>query len=319
MPKQKSLLIALFLLICAAAKATTWDEPWHNKVVKQSQYFVLAKITGYDETKGVTISILKQLGGSALSGEIKITNFYLLNLCSTSSGEGPEFHFANVDSCYFFLTLNDKKQYCIATPTTGYAAVQNGHVVATYRHSYQQALVDGDTYEKTMTAIFNNYHGLGYDTQYINGFVDKYLAMKPAGLSQADGDLFFNQHVALECIYHLNLPGHYNQLLPFLRDTANLHNQISAARALGAYDTDESTKTLLAEIGNPHNVGFMKVMCVWALQAYKPRPIKAELVKLEASASEDEVGFGGNIMDPRVCTSLPNVKEALIELIKQSK
>jgi hypothetical protein len=39
-------------------------------------------------------------------------------------------------------------------------------------------------------------------------------------------------------------------------------------------------------------------------------------VKASETASTEENGFGGNIMDPRVCTHFPDVKDALEKLIK---
>ncbi|SDE90917.1 hypothetical protein SAMN05216464_110268 [Mucilaginibacter pineti] len=319
MPALKTIAIAFFTLFCINAKATTWDEPWHDMVVKQSDSFVLAKVTANDEQKGVTITILKQLGGKQLQGTIQITNFYLLRLCSTSAGEGPEFHFKNVDSCYFFIKQNDKKEYCIATPTAGFAIQHNGKVAATYRHSYHQARINTDVYEATMTAIFNNYHKLSYDKAYINSFVTKYLSAKPAGFEKEEIETFFNQHVALECVYHLGLIGYCDKIAPFLLDSANFHAKVSAARALSNCNTADNIKLLLAAIDSKENDGFVKVMCIWTLKTYKPESAKVALQNLEKTASTEENGFGGNIMDPRVCTRMPTVKEALTDLLAQLK
>ena len=312
----KFFLVAFLAVIFGQAKATTWDEPWQNEVIKQAGYFVLAKVLNYDADKGVTIRILNQFGGSKLEGELKITNFYLLHLCSSSGGEGPEFEFDGVDSCYFFIKKNAKNEYCISTPTSGFATVQNGQVNATYRHSYHQALVDQSLYEKTMTAIFNHYHNLPYDTKFINDFVKKYVSMKPAGFSKDEISTFFNQHVALECIYHLSLPGYYEDIIPFLHDK-NFHNQVSAARALIAYNDDKSRQSLMGMIRDTSVRGFVKVMCIWTLGSFKPRNLKPELEELQKTASEAENGFGGNIMDPRVCTNIPTVKEALTKLVAE--
>ncbi|MDP9081546.1 MAG: hypothetical protein M3O71_29395 [Bacteroidota bacterium] len=306
----------LFVCVFSISKATTWDEPWQDQVVKQADYFVFAKVISFDKNKDVTISIIKQLGGKPLVGTIKITNFYLLHLCSSSAGEGPEFHFKNVDSCYFFIKLTARGEYCIATPTSGYAAERNGKVVATYRHSYHQALVDQKIYYNTMKAIFNKYHGLAYDKTYIITFINKYLALKPAGYNKDHIETFFNQHVALECIYHLGLTGYYERIIPFLKDTTNFHNQASAARALTAYNSDQGKRALLNTINDKGTSDFVKVICIWTLKTYKPKELKSELIKIEQKASTEENGFGGDIMDPRVCTHFPNVKDALADLIK---
>ncbi|OCX51845.1 hypothetical protein BEL04_17700 [Mucilaginibacter sp. PPCGB 2223] len=322
MLKLKLALLTLLIFLSVCVKATTWDEPWQDQVVKKSEYFVLAKVLGFDANKNVTINILKQFGGQPLSGKISITNFYLLSLCSESAGEGPEFHFKGIDSCYFFIKKNSKNEYCIATPTTGFAAKIDGQVYATYRHSYHQALIEPDIYEKTMTAIFNNYHGLPYDKTYLNTFINKYLSIKPAAYSNSDEKqtaVFFNQHVALESIYHLGLTGYYGKILPFLDDEKNFHSQVSAARALTAYNTAESKKVLLSKITKSSTGNFVKVICIWTLKTYHPTELKQQLINAELTASSKENGFGGNIMDPRVCTQFPTVKKALTELVASIK
>ena len=185
---------------------------------------------------------------------------------------------------------------------------------ATYRHSYHQALVPQAVYEPTMTAIFQHYHGQPYDAAYINGFVSKYLALVPAKIDAAGMPVFFLQHVALETMYHLGLSTNYALLLPFLHDTKNKHAQIGAARALTAMNTPEARQQLLALLQDPQTGDFPKTVAVWTLTAYHPVELKPALQALEKMASAEENGFGGNIMDPRVCTSVPSVKEALAKL-----
>jgi len=308
--------LSLFAIATISTNATTWDEPWADKVIKNADCFVLAKVDSFNINKGVYIEIIKNLGGTNLSGKIAITNFYYVELTSMSGGEGPEFHFEGVKNCYFFIKKNDKGQYCIATPTTGFDYVQDTSIVATYRHSYHKALVPVTVYEKTMTAIFNNYHGQPYDTKYINEYVNKYLSMASANPAK-DMNLFFLQHVALECVHHLKLQGYYSKIVPFLKDTGNFHAQVSAARALVAYNTPECKEQLLKIIADTSQIHFVQVICIWTLEEFKPKELKPQLVKIEATASSEETGFGGNIMDPRVGTEFPDVKTALDELIKQ--
>lgn len=319
MLNHKSVFILLFaLLFFTTVKATTWDEPWQDEIIKKADYFVLAKVTGSD-AKSVSISILKQFGGKPLTGNIKITGFSLLHLCSYSASEPASFEFKHTDSCYFFIQKDNKDRYCIATPTSGFAPMHNNKVAATYRHSYHQALIDRTTYENTMIAIFNHYHGLAYDRTYISTFVNKYLSLKPAGLDADSRELFFNQHAALECIYHLNLQNFERKILPFLRDKENFHAQVSAARALGGYNNNESKQLLLKTISDTATNNFVKVICLWTLRGYKPKELKPQLIKLEKTASTEENGFGGDIMDPRVCTHFPTVKGAFDELLAEIK
>jgi len=319
MKKLRTILLFAFAIFSTTAFSTTWNEPWQDKVIKEADYFVLAKIKSYDSRDGATIEVVKSLGGQELKGEIKITDFYLLEICSSSAGHGAEFNFEGITECYVFIKKNDKGQYCIATPTTGFNAMENGNVYATYRHSYHQALVPADTYEKTMTAIFNNYHNKPYDKQFINEYVNKYLSMKPAGFGKSEMDTFFAQHVALECVYHLRLPDLYPKLIPFLNDTSNFHNQVSGARALISCNTTDCKQALLRVISNTTRNHFVQVVCVWTLSEFKPNELKDQLIKISETASTEDNGFGGDIMDPRVCTFFPNVKNAITTLTDKLK
>jgi len=310
-------LVALLVAVSRLAQATTWDEPWHETVVKKADCFVLARITAVDAQKGITVSVLRSLAGAPLAGTIQITGFYSLDLCSRSAGEGPEFRLKGADSCYSFLQKRPAGTYALATPTTGFAAVQQGQVVATYRHSYHQALVPQAVYEPTMTAIFQHYHGQAYDREFINQFVATTLALPPARIDEAGMATFFAQHAALETTYHLGLSTQYAAVLPFLHDTTNFHAQVSAARVLTATPTPEAKQQLLQLLADKHTRDFVKVIAVRTLTAYQPKELKPQLTKLAQAASEEKNGFGGNIMDPRVCTRLPSVKKCLTDLAAQ--
>lgn len=316
MKRIKTVLFIAFVIVATRTWATTWNEPWQETVIKEADYFVYAKIISYDPQKGVKIEVLKSLGGPVLKGKIKVTDFYLLELCSSSGGHGAEFHLKGLKECYFLLKKNNKGKYCIATPTTGFDYIKEGNVYATYRHSYHQALVPIEVYEKTMTAIFNNYHHQEYNKKYIIDYVNKYIALKPAGFADNEVTTFFAQHVAMECVYHLRLQDVYAKLLPFLADTSNFHNQVSAARALVAYNTKDCKNELLQVISDTTKAHFVQVICIWTLSAFSPTEYKEQLIKISESASTKENGFSGNIMDPRICTFFPDVKEALETLIK---
>jgi hypothetical protein len=319
MHKIKIALLGLFILSGGVSKAISWNEPWAADVIKEAESFILARIDSFDSKKGISVEIIKSLGGVEITGKIKITNFYHLDLCSMSSGDYPYFHFRGVKKCYFFLKKNKKGEYCIATPTAGFDRIQDSNVIATYRHSYHQAMVPIDVYEKTMTAIFNNYHGMPYDTKYINSFVNKYLSLPPTGKDESAMKIFFLQHVALECIYHLRLEGFYSKIIPFLNDMANFHDQVSATRALVAYNTIECKTILLNIISDTARGCFVKVACIWTLKEFKPVELKDQLVKLSSTASSGECGFGGDIMDDRICTHFPDVRAAIDDLITQIK
>lgn len=318
MRKHLTALLFLTVILTSNSNATTWDEPWADKVIKDASSFILAKIISNDEEKGVKVDVLRTLGGKELKGKIMISDFYALRLCSTSGGEGPEFHIDQTDSCYFFIKQNEKGKYCIATPTTGFDFVSNGKVAATFRHSYHKAFVPIDVYEKTMTAVFNNYHDVAFDKASIEKFVTDNLSKPPAALQEKEFDAFFLQHVSLEIVHHLKLQIDPSLVLPFLNHKENFHNQVSAARALIAFNTEKNRETLLKAISDTTFDGFVKVMCVWSLVELDPGGLRSKLEAIEKTASDERLGFGGNIMDPRVCTRIPSVKDAILELLKKS-
>lgn len=310
--------VLLFLLLAAVSRlahATSWDEPWQETVVKKADYLVLARVTAADAHKGIKAKVIRSLGGGALPDTIKISSFYGLQLCSTSPGEEPAFELGSTDSCYFFLQKKPSGEYAIATPTTGFARVKAGQVAATYRHSYHQALVPQAVYEATMTAIFQHYHGQEYDAAPINALITNALALPPAHLDAAGRTTFFLQHAALETVYHLGLTTHYEAVLPFLRDTTNFHAQVSAARALTATPTPEDKQLLIKILASKNARDLTKVVAIKTLTTYRPAELKPQLAALAQTASDEPNGFGGNIMDPRICTQVPTVKEALTTLV----
>ena len=315
----KILKISILLTFASIGRtyATTWDEPWANKVIKEASSFVLAKIISTKPDKGIRIFVLKTLGGIKLTDTLLIDNFYLLHLCSRSSGHDAEFNTQGIDTCYFFLKQNSENQFCIATPTTGFDYVSDGKVAATFRHSYHQAAVPSVIYEKAMSAVFNNYHNLEYDTAFIKQFVIENLNKSPAGFGKEEIGLFFLQHVALECIYHLKLNIDETLPLPFLDDKNNFHSQVSAARAMISFDTESNRMALLRAIGDTTKRNFVRVMCVWSIGELKPTKYKTSLLELERTASDETDNFGGDFMDPRVCTYVPNLKKSLHDLVEK--
>lgn len=310
-------ILFYFLAISCTSKsfATTWDEPWADKVIRDASSFILGKVISNDPEKGIKVYVLRTVSGKALTDTILISNFYSLRICSSSGGHGAEFNTVPIDSCYFFINQNAKGEFCIATPTTGFDYVKDGQVSATFRHSYHQASVPVVVYEKTMTAVFNNYHHLDYDKAYIEKFVTENLNKSPAGFGEDEINTFFLQHVALECVFHLKLAINETMVLPFLNDKNNFHNQISAARAMITFNTETNKQELLKAISDTTKRDFVRVICLWSLSEFKPKEFRKQLQKLEKLASDESDGFDGNIMDPRVCTHIPALKSALKEFV----
>jgi hypothetical protein len=314
-------LLTLFIFI--SVKATTWNEPWHDEVIKSSDSFVKAKIR---ENKGrlATAEVIKHLGGSSIPAQFNISGYLKLQLTSYSSGdEGLPLPFDNGDTYYLFLRKSEKdNSYQIATPTSGFALLKEGFVTATYRHSYHRALVPEEVYEKTMTSIFLDSKGKEYDKNYIESFIKEQLSLPVSELSEdvnaAGSKRFFLQHVALESIYHLGVAADLKMLIPFL-ESKGYHAQISASRAISRINSPQAKEALMKFIEGK-GFGFAKVMSIWGLKRLNAKEMKPRLETFLKSGKDEETGFGGSIMDPRVGTFFPSsVKESVKALLTEWK
>lgn len=312
------LLFGFLVVTSRQVSATTWDEPWAEEFIAGAESFALCKIISVDQVKGVKVKLVKLIGGKELPAEFDITDFYSLTLTSQTGTLRPEFRLTGSADCYFFLKKGEADYYKIATPTSGFDYLKDGSVYANYRHSFHQSLIPAEVYEKSMSAIFNYYHNLDFEKDSMNAFINLHLSQKPAGFAENELDLFFLQHVAMESIYHLKLQDHYNQLPPFLLDSANFHNRVSAARAMSAYNTTECKELLFQTIAEQkEDDQFVKVICIWSLSKFKPVEMKDRLEELLPDASTAHNGFGAHLMDPRIGTYMPTVKEALEKLISE--
>jgi hypothetical protein len=193
--------------------------------------------------------------------------------------------------------------------------VNQGNVAATYRHSYHKALVPEDIYEQTMQAIFNGIKGRPYNVEATVAFVRSQLSMSVASLGNDEGmnKRFFLQHVALEVFYFLGKGAELAQLIPFVQSDS-YHVQISACRAVSAVDSPASREVLMKFIEGKGD-GFAKVMCVWGLKRLNAREMIPRLRTFLKSGEEQETGFGGDIMDPRVGTYFPDSVKASIRAL----
>ncbi len=306
------LFILPFFLITTTLFSATWDEPWQEDIMKESDHFILARVL--DPKPGsVKVQVLKQFGDKKVEDIITLEGFHMLDLCTKNDSDMPSFFFTMIDSVYLFIK---KKEigYCIPTPTAGYAIVSNGTVLATFRHSFHLAQLSVAAYEKCMGAVWNSMKGLPYDQKIVTDFIDKSLKQKPAGFKEQEIDLFFNQHVALEMCYLMKITSNFSLVKNFV-NTPNNHLMISAVRALANYNTPEAKKMLVDYIKDATKDNFTKVIAVKSLQRIAPTELKTELKKIWETASEAPIGFSANPSDPRICTQLPTVKDALQELL----
>ncbi len=313
---SKILLILIFAIgIQINAKAETWNEPWQKEIIKNSEYFVLAKVISNIDSIGTRIEIIKYFGDQKLTGEILINGFSQLQMTS-SSGHGLHLDFKKDQILYFLLTKRKDGNFAIPTPTSGFAILDDDkNVYATYRHSYHQALIPQDIYEKTYTEIWNYYKTSNFDKDEIIGFINENIEKKPAGFGEDEISTFFLQHAALETAYLLDLTFELDKLKKFI-DFENFHSNVSALQLLRNSDKKETKEYLFEYIKNDKNENFQKVIAIWSLNKISGKEYNKKLIKIKDILSDEETGFGGNIMDPRVGTHFPSPKSAVTELEK---
>jgi len=166
--------------------------------------------------------------------------------------------------------------------------------------------------------MFAALHGGAPDAKFVRQLFGTWLKQAP----QAPADdpdqcaTFFAQHAALECFRCLGTAADRELLEPFLRHDS-YHVQISAVRALARIDTEEARARLFAFLTGGGE-GFAKVMAVWGLRQLGAREYKDKLKAWLPEAPEEETGFGGGLMDPRIGTRFPrSVKAAVEELLAE--
>lgn len=310
----KNLFIILFTIIIQTnVSAETWNEPWQKEIIKKADYFVLAKVLSSADSIGTEMEIIKYFGSQKLSGKILINGFSLLNMTS-SSGHGVHLDFEKGQLIYFLLTKRKDGNFAIPTPTSGFAVVdEEKNVYATYRHSYHQTLVSQDIYEKTYSEIWKYLKTGVYDRKVILPFINEYIDKKPAGFDENEISIFFLQHVALETAYLLDITIELERLKKFIEST-NFHSRVSALQLLSNSNTKLTKEYLFLYIKDKKNENFEKVIAIWSLNKIGGNEYKEKMLSVIENVSDEETGFGGNIMDPRIGTYFPTPKSAIERL-----
>ncbi len=307
------LFLILTLSIQTQGSAETWNEPWQKEIIKKADYFVLARVFSNVDSIGTRIQIIKYFGNQKLTGEILINGFSLLKMTS-SSGHGVHLNFEEDQTVYLFLTKQKNGNYSIPTPTSGFAVLdEEKNVYATYRHSYHQALISQDVYEKTYTEIWNYYRTSDFNKENILPFINEYIDKEPAGFEENEISNFFLQHAALETAYLLDITIDLDRLKKFI-ESDNFHSRVSALQLLSNSDNKKTKEYLFDFIKNEENENFEKVIAIWSLNKMGRKEYKDKLIAIAENLSDEETGFGGNIMDPRVGTYFPSPKRAVEEL-----
>jgi len=307
------LFLVLALSMHSKVSAETWNEPWQKEIIKNADYFVLAKVLSNVDSVGTEIEVIKYFGNQKLEGRLLINGFSLLKMTS-SSGQGVHLDFEKDQTLYFLLNKRKDGHYAIATPTSGYAFLDSDkNVYATYRHSYHQALISQDIYEKTYTEIWNYYKTGKFDNDKILPFINEYIGKSPAGFGEDEISIFFLQHAAMETAYLLDMQIELERLKKFV-ESDNFHSRVSALQLLGNLETESVKDYLFGFILNEQNGNFEKVIAIWSLNRIGGEVYKKKLLDIVDKLSDEDTGFGGNLMDPRVGTHFPSPKSAVLGL-----
>lgn len=309
--------IALFLILTFTIQtkvlAETWNEPWQKEIIKKADFFVLAKVLSNTDRIGAEIEIIKYFGNQKLTGKILINGFSLLQMTS-SSGHGVHLDFEKDQIFYFLLTKREDGNFAIPTPTSGFAILdEEKNVYATFRHSYHQAYISQEIYEKTYNEIWNYYKTSDFNKENILPFINEFIDKEPAGFEDNEISTFFLQHAALETAYLLDISIALDRLKKFVMSD-NFHSRVSALQLLSNSNNEETKEYLFAYVKDEQNKNFEKVIAIWSLSKIGGKEYKEKLLKIAENQSDEETGFGGNIMDPRVGTYFPSPKSAIEEL-----
>ena len=342
-----AILFSAILLISVAIHAATWDEPFHRDVVLGADSF------GLFETVTVTPFVttfkrIRTLAGADTGETTKVDGFYeSITPGTTSTRPGQAYddewtlRFRSGRRYYLFLKRAPAsgagvlrapgaapdaggEAWRIASPTGGVAEAQaDGMVIATYRHSLHQALVDAPTYELTQTCVFDALHKARPCSPDVQVFIDAQLAKPPASLlgtpSAAERESFFKQHVALETAYLSGLGIELPRLEPFLQ-AAFFHTQVSAVRALARSQAPERNTRLSTFVMDDTRDPLARVFGVAAIRELRAVELKDGLTAYLPNASTQRTSLGAAVSDSRIGTIFPgSVQLALGQLLNEWK
>ncbi|MEZ6194811.1 MAG: HEAT repeat domain-containing protein [Planctomycetota bacterium] len=296
----------------------TWNEPWHDEVVRGSAAFVKARVIRNEDGVRVWFRRSKHLAGMDVPPVFSVDRYTRIRLQSYSTGSYPDLNFAVGEEVYLFLDRETRPPgWGLATPASAVAGISPQGVSATYRISMDQALVPPDVYERSQVAIFRHLHDEPVDRAWADEFMETWLRKPPAelviGSAEASGD-FFMQHVALELFHRLGGDEDVALLEPFLT-CPTAQTRVSAVRALGRIDTEAARERLLAYL-KAKSDGNSRWMAVEALRRQDARALAPRLRALLVNLDDERAGFRLNIMDPRVGTRFPStVRDAILGLL----
>lgn len=309
---MKTLLALLILFSAFSAKSMAWDEPWQIDIIKEADYFFYGKVISVQDTQAV-VHVEKSIGGT-LAGDIMIAGCFMLDLCEGTKHDTVFLMLQKGDEGYFMLKKGERGKYQMPTPSSGFDLISDTLVIATYRHTFHQAMILPELYEFTYKQIWNKHHLGTYDMDTLQQFFDTTLAKPPAAMSPEERITFFEQHVALETAYLLGYEYDFERLQTFV-ESKNVHLKISGLRAMSCFKRSKPvTNYLLEYIRNAENDNFTKVIAIWSIWEQCEDDYKKQLWMLREELDQQVVGWGVRSNDPRYCTYFPSPYQALWDL-----
>jgi hypothetical protein len=298
-------------------QAATWKEPWLYDVAPQATHLLKVKIV---ERKGAFYAEaepLKVLFGNEkkVPNLIRIEGFFALKLCIQHGDPQPGIWLDKIDTCYLLLQHQKGKTFALATPTTGVFPTRENVVAAHFRHSYHREELSVEEFEWLMGSYVKSRHGDSLDTASILDFCKKWLVKAPAIPEWSTYTLFSRQQAAMEMIYALKLPGFLEELKVFAFHLADVH-KMAAFRAMRGSSSAETTQFIFDEVRNPDLTRIVQYSALQTLIESSFKPERESVERFLAVADDRYVGFGGDIRDPRICTSFPGIKTMLESLLK---
>jgi len=323
--RNRILPLALAAAACfpLAAQATTWDEPWHDEVVRKSSSFGLYQVVSVDGNKA-KVKLLRHLAGESTPVEVVLADYGLLRQTSSHSGahDDEKDPWLEAGKTYYLYLMQDALagNWQLASPSAGSAKVREGDVVeATYRISMHQSLVPKAPYELTQVCMYQSLHGKDCDAK-AKEFVDATLGLPVAELSRTASEdeqkRFFLQHAALETAATAHLPISEATLARFGKSHF-FHIEISTLRYLSTSTLPDRWHRIATFACDGGRHEFSRRFALLLLENGKA---KAEAATLRACVKQAPTEYEGmlvdSIRDPRVGTHYPeNVKKVMEELL----
>ena len=319
--------ILVILILCSTLYAATWDEPWHRDVVAKSDAFGLYEVVSTSSSR-VVFKEVRHLAGVQTGPNVEVNGYYSRPMTSVSSingvtDDGSALRFRGPGTRYYLFLKKAPSgtTWQIASPTSGFAELRaDGTVIATFRISVHQAVVDSGTYELTQTCIHRKLHGEACSDD-VSKFILTQLSAAPppmsANSSPQQMEVFFRQHAAMETAYLTGYAIATDTLSKFLKDP-DYHTQISGVRALRASDSKERNTLLMAFVSDDSRAPVARVVAVQMMREAGAKELKDQLAAYVPKAPTGEVGLGIAIMDSRIGTNFPSsLKEAVERLVKE--